>query len=231
MLLLAWLLSFGPGPSLAGFSPYRLLMNWYPGFAQTRSAFRFAFFVQLNVAFLAALGLCGISRFLWLSKRFTPKQGRLAALAVTAAIGILAAFECVPVRQRLFRVPACDTRSGWIPWLERTTEKNAIIACLPFPESRKVSAFQETTAWMYFGTFHRRRMVNGYSGFFPKSYLRLQDLMQGFPDQNSLRQLREHQVGYCVVRQGVFPEGMNESPELEHVYHDAEARVDIYRLR
>ena len=45
MLVAAFLLSLGPRLSLAGWSPYVLLMDWYPGMAQARNVYRFAVFV------------------------------------------------------------------------------------------------------------------------------------------------------------------------------------------
>ena len=55
MLVLGFWLSLGPGdggPSLHG-----LLVSVVPGYAQLRSPFRFAVFVELMVALLAAGGL------------------------------------------------------------------------------------------------------------------------------------------------------------------------------
>ena len=57
MLVAAFLLSLGPRLSVGGWSPYVLLMDWYPGMAQARNVYRFAVFVQLAVVLLAALGL------------------------------------------------------------------------------------------------------------------------------------------------------------------------------
>ena len=49
-----------------------------------------------------------------------------------------------------------------------------------------VDDYAETTLWMYWGSFHRRRMVNGYSGFFPPPYMNLKPKMDYFPDPASL---------------------------------------------
>ena len=190
LLACAFVLSLGPDFRLAGWSPYVLLMDWYPGFGQVRNAFRFAVFAQLAVVFLAALGLrtiavlgrrvggeasdqLGTRRF---RLQRCPAAGacgvrRHIAPATATLLGILALVEILPPSQRLFPVTAAETQPGWITWLTTQTPEDCVIACLPFPQGTSETAYQETALWMYWGTFHHRRMVNGYSGFFPQSFL------------------------------------------------------------
>jgi hypothetical protein len=53
-------------------------------------------------------------------------------------------------------------------------------------------------------TFHWQPIVNGYSGFFPASYLDRLSQVRGFPDQRSINQLREDGVRYVVVHLARF---------------------------
>jgi hypothetical protein len=53
--------------------------------------------------------------------------------------------------------------------------------------------------YMYYSTFHWQRLLNGYSGFFPPTYLRLVGAMRGFPDQVSLTALRDRGARYAVI--------------------------------
>jgi hypothetical protein len=53
--------------------------------------------------------------------------------------------------------------------------------------------------YMYYSTFHRQRLLNGYSGFFPPSYIRLVAAMRGFPDAESLRALRARGAKYALI--------------------------------
>jgi multisubunit Na+/H+ antiporter MnhG subunit len=53
--------------------------------------------------------------------------------------------------------------------------------------------------YMYYATFHRQRLLNGYSGFFPPSYLQLAGAMQRFPDAHSLLALRARGARYALV--------------------------------
>lgn len=53
--------------------------------------------------------------------------------------------------------------------------------------------------YMYYSTFHRQQLLNGYSGFFPESYLQLAGVIRGFPDARSLHALRARGARYALV--------------------------------
>src|SRR5204863_287463 len=53
--------------------------------------------------------------------------------------------------------------------------------------------------YMYYSTFHWQTLLNGYSGFFPPSYLRLVAAMRGFPDVGSMAALRSRGARYAVI--------------------------------
>ena len=59
-------------------------------------------------------------------------------------------------------------------------------------------------AYSYLSTFHWQPIVNGYSGFYPASYLARLDEVAGFPDERSLTRLRRDGVRYVVVHLGEF---------------------------
>ena len=228
----AWILSLGPRLSWHDFGLYTLLMDWYPGFAQVRSAFRFAMFVQLMIALLAALGIHAIACF---ATRRTSRLAKLMALGAAAAVGVLAVIEVLPARQAMFPVPAVARQRGWIDWLKSETPSDCVVACVPFPQGKRTRDYEDTTLWMYWATFHKRRLVNGYSGFFPQSFLRLKKAMSDFPDERSLRLLGASGVTHCVVRRSSVPQtAFSSGPasdQLSLVFADDDAEVDIYRLR
>ncbi len=69
--------------------------------------------------------------------------------------------------------------------------------------------------YMYYSTFHWQTLVNGYSGFFPASYVRLVAAMRGFPDARSLDALRDRGVRYAVIH------GERLEPDAyQHVIHE-----------
>jgi len=53
--------------------------------------------------------------------------------------------------------------------------------------------------YMYYSTFHWQTLLNGYSGFFPPSYLSVVAAMRQFPDARSLAALRERGARYAVI--------------------------------
>jgi hypothetical protein len=79
--------------------------------------------------------------------------------------------------------------------------------------------------YMYFSTFRWHKLVNGYSGFSPPSYGKLLELMNHFPDQASVDELRRRDVQFIVVhgaffRLGIYQKLMariEQSPDLVKV--------------
>ena len=96
--------------------------------------------------------------------------------------------------------------------------------------------FELTTRWMYFGTFHRVPMVNGYSAFFPNAYFGIRDAVNtSFPTEDTLRRLAGSNVEFLVVmRSAISTEALGsatfDSFVIERVYEDT-VGVDVYRLR
>jgi hypothetical protein len=61
------------------------------------------------------------------------------------------------------------------------------------------SEYYQDQIYMYYSTFHWQTLLNGYSGFFPLSYLRLVAVMRTFPDARSLDALRARGARYAIV--------------------------------
>ncbi|MFQ5732016.1 MAG: hypothetical protein ACE5KM_08680, partial [Planctomycetaceae bacterium] len=239
MLSAAVLLSQGPKLRFGSAVPYHWLADVYPGLAQVRSIFRFAVFAQLTTALLAAQGLALLAEFL--ARRVFKSQvaaiprswnWRVAgATALTAVIGGCAAVEVWPTEQNLIAVPSLETHRSWIGWLRTHTRPDDVIAHAPFPRGGDVGDYEETAEWMYLQSFHGRRMVNGYSGFFPNGFRELKSAMQGFPDEWSFDALRNADVRFCIVRRDGTTGGPLPPSHFRRVFADDRAGVDIYRLR
>ncbi len=150
-------------------------------------------------------------------------------------IGIAACCE-VPLRRLSFvDVPPVETQKGWIDWLKNNTSQEAVIAHVPFPKGPLPRDYESETWAMYWGLFHQRRMVNGFSGFFPASYLELKTQMQSFPDEASFAALRSRGVGYCVVKESFLeahplPKEPGSVAPWERVFQDDDAGVVLFRL-
>ena len=88
--------------------------------------------------------------------------------------------EVWPPRQSIYTCPSATTAPAWILWLRENSDPHDAVICLPFPTGYTVHDYQETAEWMYWGTMHRRPLVNGYSGFFPQDFVDLKEKLAYF---------------------------------------------------
>jgi hypothetical protein len=68
-----------------------------------------------------------------------------------------------------------------------------------FPIHAQPDRFAENLPYMYFSIWHWTPMVNGYSGFNPRSYAALVEGTSGFPDPRSLDYLARTGVTHIAV--------------------------------
>jgi hypothetical protein len=241
ILVAAFLLSLGPKLQLYGVSPYEWLVEGYPGFAQVRSVFRFAVFVQLMIALLAALGirlaadlLAGYKLGSQTASVTRPRWRIAITFVLVATVAGCAVIEVWPARQKLIEVPSLETNEAWTRWIRENTQPEDVVAFVPFPREGDAMAYEETTKWMSLQPFYGLAMVNGYSGFFPERFHELKSAMQEFPDDKSIAVLYALKVRYCVVRSSTSETGHPRSPltdsRLRRVFVDERAGLTIYRL-
>ena len=69
------------------------------------------------------------------------------------------------------------------------------------------SAINHDARFEYMSTFHWMPIVNGYSGFYPPSYLGRLDRLARFPDLAAVASLRRENVRYVIVHDDGYPEG------------------------
>jgi len=214
-VLTALFLSKGPTWTVGGQVPFLHLAEWLPGLSAIRSPHRFAVLVQIGCVVLAAMSFAGSNRAadsdattdnedvtenVHLALPTSPPTkwqrvthwGRVALLC-----GVL--IESWPTNPGMYSMPEHDQQRSWIEWLRTETHPDDIVANLPFPSSRSVSDYQDTTVAMFWSTYHKRRLAGGYSGFFPKAFVQLKRDVQSFPDDKSVLELRKSGVRWCVV--------------------------------
>ena len=188
---------------LAGQSPYEWLQRFVPGFALIRSPFRFVLFVQLAAVWLSveALALLDPRRWWRAVSRVEPlaEARRVTAAAALSSgccsrqtmvhgvchvplfvLSLIVTFEVVPPRQTLHACRSPRDLPVWVMWLRDVAPSHESIACLPFPTGYSVTNYLDTTEWMYWSTFHRHPLVNGYSGFFPNTFLEIKGGLEEF---------------------------------------------------
>lgn len=150
-MALMYLLCFGPQPHFLGTpllfkGPYSLLMK-LPGYDSIRVPARFAMLAMLCVSVVAAMSFA----------RLTSSVARNARLALAALVvcGVI-------VDSAIGEMPLKS-----LPWrLYRFESLPPGVAVLELP----LGDTGADVAAMYRSMFHGRPVVNGYSGYFPRSY-------------------------------------------------------------
>jgi hypothetical protein len=204
----------------------------HPGLKLVRSPFRFAFFVQIALALLAASLLDG----LWLAARrlareWRPWPRRLTVGLTSSAVllvGLLAAVEVWPARQKLYALPSLE--QGWIVWLREHTDPAAPILTLPYPVGATVNDYERTSLFMYEQIGHGRPMVMGYSGFFPDDFIALKDKLQDYPGSQVLDELQRRGVKTVVAASREWIDMAYFAPRLRLDFRDEDANVNVYTI-
>ncbi len=236
--LAALFYSLGPRTEFWGFSPYIWLWATVPGVKQIRSPFRFALFVQFGAVAFAGLGLNN-SRYAghWLRERVPAAWQRWCPRwclpLPVVVLGLCLLLETRPRNGSFVEWSYGIEEPPWVTYLREETPPEAIVVCLPFGTGASVGDYEATTAWMAEGLAHHRRMVNGYSGYFPQPFLDLREALAMFP-QSGGDALLAAGVSYAVVVREDLPTLMLlRSPGAagwEWLFSDDVQGVDIYRL-
>ncbi len=179
----AAVLGFGPAVATPWGTiplPYRILHAAVPGFTAIRTPRRFAGFVALGIALLAAAGAA------WLAARLRARW-RPAALAGLAAVILLESVGVpFPGAVRRLDAAALPPVYGWLA----TQDARTVVLELPMDEDwEKVGA----------AAFHLRPTVNGWSSYLPPHYLALAAAMASFPDPRSLALIHAARPDVVVV--------------------------------
>jgi hypothetical protein len=206
-LLACFWLSLGPAPTAMGrplHDPglYLFFYNDVPGYDGLRVPARFGMIFTLFLAVLAGFGVRDLAECV---RRGALVSGLIAALflietnaapiiingtsdsadLVTPPPYVLAGPATLPVYEGVKALPA-----------------DALIAELPFGDWRY------ELRYMYYSTTHWRRLLNGYSGHFPDSYVEAMHILQGMPDarmDDAWPLLTRAGVTHVIVHEAVFP--------------------------
>ena len=152
-----------------------------PGLDMLRNTDR-AFFVSL--LFIAVFVGEGVA---WLTAR--PRTPRLRAAVALALLVVLFVDMGTPPRERK-RLPLGREIPPAYGWLGELPADQVVYEQLNGPEALALS--------MYFGIFHRRRLVDGYSGFTSPGAAYLTQQLFHFPEADALRLLDRIGVGHVL---------------------------------
>ena len=84
-------------------------------------------------------------------------------------------------------------------------QPDGVVAEFPVPRLESWPAHE--ARYVYMSIFHWKRLVNGYSGYYPPSYAARMQRLATFPDPGSLAQLRADSVRYVVIHVGSYLRG------------------------
>jgi hypothetical protein len=179
LLVVAFDLSLG----VHGFT-YRAVYKTVPVYRGLRVPARM--FVVVSAA-LASLGAFGVARLL----RAVGSRTACVALAAACVGGVALESASVPIGlSPINRTPAIYS------WLK--TQPPSVILEWPMPRPWMLGYTHEPL-YMYYSIAHWQRLVNGYSGFYPDSYLRLLHATVDFPSSDAVEYMRRAPVDFVIL--------------------------------
>lgn len=170
---------------------YPLLYEHVDIFRGLRAPARASVFVLLFLGVLAAHGTAALTSALTMRMR----------RAVAALVCVILLLEYRVASLRL--VPYHNAPPPLYMLLARLP--HGVVAEFPMPSPTSLPGHDPRVAYM--STFHWMPLVNGYSGFYPPSYLHRLARMARFPDQESVASLRRDNVRYVVVHEDGYRAG------------------------
>ena len=223
--LLALVLAFEMSLGFYGYS-YRFLYEHLPLFEGLRAPARLGIFVAFFLGLLAALGHAAAERAV------APPLKRALALVIPAVL--LLEFWVAPLK--LIAYP--NAAPPLYAWLAQQPRSVVLELPVPLPDSLP----GDEARYSYMSTFHWMPLANGYSGFYPPSYLARLDALRHFPDDASVARLRGDGVRYVIVHPASYDSnvavdqilsdmsGSETFRQLGH-FQDGRAEAVVFALR
>jgi hypothetical protein len=199
--ILALVFSMGENLTVFGRSygtgPYVLLIKYFPGFSGLRAFHRFSIIAFFSLAFLAGWGTKVIIERIQLSK------ARYIFVLLLSLL-VLGEYNLTGQKKGTFRFPHGEGIPKVYKWL-KTTEGDRIIIEFPFKTAipkENGSGIRldpkQANPYLYYSTFHWKKLVNGRSGFFPVSDHFLSLHLLDFPTFDNIYLLKKIGVDYII---------------------------------
>jgi MFS family permease len=179
--------------------PYRLLYYLFPGFKAIRTPARMIVLVTLSLSVLGGFGVK------WLRSKLADRMDSIAVPVVVAMVLFLLLGELMPSGMLMSRVPATSEIPEVYHWMESRPGEAPMIVLptawdpsLPLPD-RQLRYTALAPLRMYYNTVNWKKMVNGYSGYIPESYLQAAEATMVFPSDEAITYLDSIGVEYILV--------------------------------
>lgn len=228
--LIALVAAFELSLGFYGYS-YPLLYRHVPIFEGLRAPARFGIYAVFFLAVLAAYGHAAIAAAL--GGQGAPR--RLRAHLLAGVIGACLMLEYWVAPLKLIAYP--NTAPPLYTWL--AGQPRGVVAELPLSPPDLLPGTDPRYA--YLSTFHWMPMINGYSGYYPPSYLDRVHRLRHFPEDPTTHILQAAGVRYVIVHMTAYSpdEGAAVLTELGFnfaytqlgTFADGQGRAVVYSLK
>jgi hypothetical protein len=222
--VVALLVAFEMSLGFRGYS-YRFLYDHLSIFGGLRAPARFGIVVLMCLAVLAGYGYAALNERL-------PAVGR-GVLAALIPCALLLEYRVAPLRLVRYANAAPPI------YALLAAQPRGVVAEFPMPRPDELPG--PDAYYSYMSTFHWSPLLNGYSGFYPSSYLRRLVDVRRFPDARSIEVLRRAGVTYVIVHlsfyeaadTGALLAAIDAEGELRYLGHlsDGMGTAVAYRLQ
>ena len=215
-----------------GFS-YPILYHHMPLFEGLRAPARLGVYVLFFLGLLAAYGHRALEQAV--SGGREPGSRRVATSLLAGTI-----FACLLLEYWVAPLPLApfpNTAPPLYAWLAH--QPRGVVAEMPLAPAHMLPG--DDPRYAYLSTFHWMPSINGYSGYYPPSYLDRVHRLQVFPEDPSTQLLRRAGVQYVIVHISAYREGeagsvlMALTLDQNYVqlgsFHDGQGTAVVYRLR
>jgi len=162
---------------------YTLLRELVFTYRGLRAPARAAVLVYLALAVLAGYG--------W--RAVLLKRPRWTMVGTAALIGLLF-LEYLTLAPAWLVLPARPPAVA--RWLAQ--QPRSVVVEFPLPKADALHSIHDGL-YMYASIFHWQPLLNGYSGFYPRSYIELIERMRGFPSDEAIAYLKQRDVDIIVL--------------------------------
>lgn len=189
------LLSFGSHFTLLGEStavaplPFPRFFKYIPGFKGIRMPSRFALFVIFAVTVLAAFGM---------NHLFERIGRKKIKVLVTAGLFLFLNLEYLSIPHQMRKIPVRPDLPPAYQWI-KDQPGDFVIVSLPF-----FNAIAKESIFQYFALDHKKKIINGYSGFVPPESFYIDRIFKTFPSQPCMDILRAFGVKYVVFHPRIW---------------------------
>ena len=184
MGIIAFIISLGLNSPF--YEPLRAIFFPYRGL---RAPARASILLYLAIAGLGAYGWARLMR------------GRGKIIATIAAV-LMASALLAEYRTSMTTWLTLNERPAEVyRWL--ATQPRSVVAEVPFSRADRLDSIPDGL-YMLNSTWHWQPIVNGYSGFYPKTFIELAEKTESFPDEESIAYLKHRGVDLLVIHGGLL---------------------------